>query len=67
MEEKMARDILVYSPVSFGDTVTTPFPLECHVLFEWPLSGFHIGKLTRIIIFLYNFVEQLLAELFHFV
>jgi len=25
-------------PVSFDDTVATLPPLECHVLFEWPLS-----------------------------
>jgi len=37
----MKRDILIDAPpppVSFGDTVATPTPLECHVLFEWPLS-----------------------------
>jgi len=30
----MTRDISVdLPPVSFGDTVATPPPLECHVLF----------------------------------
>ncbi len=38
----LTRDILVDlptspSPLSFGDTVVNPSPLECHVLFDWPL------------------------------
>jgi len=37
----MTRDILVaHLPhVSSGNTVATPPPLECHVLFEWPLRS----------------------------
>jgi len=37
----MTRDIFVdpLPPVSFGDTVANP-PLECHILFEWPLTSY---------------------------
>jgi len=38
--QKMTRDILVdpsLPHVSYGDTVVTPTPGKCHVLFEWPL------------------------------
>jgi len=37
----MSRDTLV-NPlpplVLFVDSVANPLPLECHVLFEWPLT-----------------------------
>jgi hypothetical protein len=38
----MTRDILVNppTPAAFGYTVAIPHsPLECHVLFEWPLKA----------------------------
>ncbi len=43
MDEKMTCDILVdpLSPVSFGDTVSTP--VERHVLFEWPLNTYFLN------------------------
>ncbi len=46
----MSRDILENTPlphVSFGDTVLNPLPpapLECHILFEWPLIADEIGQ-----------------------
>ena len=50
-QKKMSRDTLLDPSlplVSFGDTVATP-PLECHVLFEWPLR---IIKLYRLYIYI---------------
>jgi len=54
MDEKMTRDILVDPPlpVSSGDTVANPLPLECHVLFEWTLTTQNFSNILRAIILL---------------
>jgi hypothetical protein len=42
----MPRDPLVeplLPHVLFGDTVTNPPFIECHVLFEWPLTVVMVG------------------------